>query len=215
MARKNRWFSTSINQEFVDASGLGDLLFDTIHAQMKKSMDDQLFFIQSELEDLLKEIGELSPNRGRGRKKPDYDHPITKKNSPVKITRRYNERTGQFSASIRVDNDKFNILDQGAPMRYPKGEKPMRFPRYTTARTTSNELTVQPTKILDKLKSEKYDPVAKKFIKIGGWVTVTQVEPIKARNFIISVAAKVRRENRNPLIKIRVRRNPPSGNQPA
>lgn len=207
---KNRYFS--IGRKSVNVQELGKQIVQNAQDIFETQISNEVSNIVSELSDLIVAIGEGSSFRGRGVNAGQYNYPITQANAPI-IVKSRRDKNGDLSYTIRVDNEKFNILDQGSPAR-SKRNGMMRFPRYKGTLTKPNSLDIadSPVKILDvrtKSQSKVVDPNDLDAFfgtkDIEGWVTTSDVDEIKPRNFLINIAKKVRQRRRG-FIKTRVRR---------
>lgn len=196
---KSRYFSIAGDSKRLDLAELSKRLKKQVLANAEDFVDDEVNFVIEKLENLLEELGQTSPNRGRGFFSVKYNQPIAFENSPIKIRKRINRSTGQYTVELKVDNDKFNILDLGAPARDYDKDKPAKFPRYDRARTSPNSLSMGTTKIIDNRsfnQPARAGSIETRFQDqpkvIGGWVTTTHVEALKPRNFMIQIAKEVR-----------------------
>lgn len=220
---KTRYFSIS-GRKF-NSKELGTILTESAKDAMESQMDEQVERIVVELNNLLYDLNLKTSNRGRGFYAVRYNAPF--EDAEIHVRKRRNSN-GDLSYTIRVNNDRFNILDQGAPARKAKPGKPFKFPRYKGTLTSENstDLSSVPVKIMDQ-RTVKGRQVA--FIRddldiafgmpgvrnpnLEGWAQVNEVAEIKPRNFIVRLADRVRNSFRGRpgvragFVKISVRKS--------
>lgn len=212
---KTRYFR--VGRRAVNTEELGDFITRNAQDFFESQLDDEVSDIVTELETLLENIGEKSALRGRGFYAVRYNRPIDRENSPI-IIRKRRDRNGDLSYTIRVDNPKFNILDQGSPER--TSSKLMTFPRYKGTLTSPNNLSLNaPVKIHDvRTAKPAFDPNdLDQFFggeQIQGWVSTHTVGKITPRNFMLQIARKVRsgitagrKGFRRGFVKVNVRKS--------
>jgi hypothetical protein len=214
---KTRYFR--IGGKSIDSNELGRILTQEAKDAQEAQMDTQVEQIVVELNNLLVELNAKTSNRGRGFYAVRYNAPF--EDSEIHVRKR-RDSNGDLSYTIRVNNDKFNILDQGSPARTSK--KMMRFPRYRGNLTSPDSLDIAaaPVEIVDvrtvktatQTAFDDFDKIfGGKSQQIEGWVSAHDVAEIKPRNFILKIADKVRRNFggqrgvRAGLVKVTVRKN--------
>lgn len=204
MASKSRYFRLAGKQ--LRSQDINKVLTEEAQRRQEEQLDLEVQEIVQELDDLLVELHEKTSNRGRGFYAVRYNDPF--EDAPIIVKKRRNS-AGDLSYTIRVNNNKFNILDQGAPARHATGDKPMLFPRYTKNLTRANSLKLasSPVEILDQRTVQNRNDLNQQIFG-QGWVQVSEVKAIKPRNFILNIAKKVRsRFQRSKLVDVTVRKS--------
>lgn len=142
-----------------------------IKEALEDEFEDSVEAVRVELEKLVSKLKSNSSQRGRGHLAGEYNNPM--KDAKVVV-----ERPSPTTASIRVDSQVFNTLDQGRRAKRvnsnPLAPHYMTFPVYSGNATSPDSLSVGKVSVAEKPK----------------WVRVQSVAAVQPRNFYDSVLKK-------------------------